>query len=182
MREQRVQTVSELVNSRFDWAQAFHELGRVLPPGKVSLASLTGTVGSGSSAGAVQLERDRGERLLGHLRDSARQHPHVRAHRLRDQPGRGRADARPPAPDRRRQRSDAAELDQVRLGRWWQAAARAVKAAMPPSACRSPSTRCRASPRPAARARRLSPACHSRPLRLPRSTTPASTSAAGAVR
>ncbi len=52
MREQRVQTVSELVNSRFDWAQAFHELGRVLPPGKVSLASLSGTVGSSSSAGA----------------------------------------------------------------------------------------------------------------------------------
>lgn len=52
MREQRVQTVSELVNSRFDWAQAFHELGRVLPPGKVSLASLSGTVGSSSSASA----------------------------------------------------------------------------------------------------------------------------------
>jgi Tfp pilus assembly protein PilN len=52
MREQRVQTVTQLVGSRFDWAQAFHELGRVLPPGKVSLASLAGTVGSGSSAGA----------------------------------------------------------------------------------------------------------------------------------
>ncbi|HEY2283631.1 MAG TPA: hypothetical protein VGH60_08800 [Solirubrobacteraceae bacterium] len=54
MREQRVQTVTQLVDSRFDWAQAFHELGRVLPPGKVSLGSLAGTVGSssGSSAGA----------------------------------------------------------------------------------------------------------------------------------
>jgi Tfp pilus assembly protein PilN len=52
MREQRVQTVTQLVDSRFDWAQAFHELGRVLPPGKVSLASLAGTVGAGSSAGA----------------------------------------------------------------------------------------------------------------------------------
>ncbi len=52
MREQRVQTVSELVDSRFDWAQAFHELGRVLPAGKVSLASLDGTVGSGSSTGS----------------------------------------------------------------------------------------------------------------------------------
>jgi Tfp pilus assembly protein PilN len=52
MREQRVQTVTQLVDSRFDWAQAFQELGRVLPPGKVSLASLDGTVGSGSSAGA----------------------------------------------------------------------------------------------------------------------------------
>lgn len=52
MREQRVQTVSELVDSRFDWAQAFHELGRVLPAGKVSLASLDGTVGSGSGSGS----------------------------------------------------------------------------------------------------------------------------------
>jgi hypothetical protein len=52
MREQRVQTVTQLVDSRFDWAQAFHELGRVLPPGKVSLASLDGTVGSSSSTGA----------------------------------------------------------------------------------------------------------------------------------
>ncbi len=52
MREQRVQTVTQLVDSRFDWAQAFQELGRVLPQGKVSLASLDGTVGSGSSAGA----------------------------------------------------------------------------------------------------------------------------------
>jgi Tfp pilus assembly protein PilN len=49
MREQRVQAVSQLVDSRFDWAQAFHELGRVLPPNKVSLTSLDGTVGSTSS-------------------------------------------------------------------------------------------------------------------------------------
>ena len=32
MREQRVQAVETLVDSRFDWAHAFHELGRVLPP------------------------------------------------------------------------------------------------------------------------------------------------------
>src|SRR5579862_149610 len=37
MREQREQAVSTLVDSRFDWAQTFHELGRVLPAGKVSL-------------------------------------------------------------------------------------------------------------------------------------------------
>jgi Tfp pilus assembly protein PilN len=49
MREQRVQAVDTLVNSRFDWAHAFHELGRVLPS-NVSLTSLTGTVGSTSSA------------------------------------------------------------------------------------------------------------------------------------
>jgi Tfp pilus assembly protein PilN len=50
MRAQRVQAVSELVDSRFDWAQAFHELGRVLPPNKVSLTSLDGTVGSTASS------------------------------------------------------------------------------------------------------------------------------------
>ena len=49
MREQRMQAVNALVNSRFDWAHAFHELGRVLPS-NVSLTSLDGTVGSTSSA------------------------------------------------------------------------------------------------------------------------------------
>lgn len=44
MREQREQAVQELVNSRFDWASAFHELGRVLPA-TVSLTSLSGQVG-----------------------------------------------------------------------------------------------------------------------------------------
>ncbi|HWY90466.1 MAG TPA: hypothetical protein VNY31_07315 [Solirubrobacteraceae bacterium] len=53
MREQRVQAVSELVNSRFDWAHAFHELGRVLPANKVSLTSLDGKVGSSSAAAAA---------------------------------------------------------------------------------------------------------------------------------
>jgi Tfp pilus assembly protein PilN len=49
MREQRVQAVSQLAESRFDWAHAFHELGRVLPA-SVSISSLTGSVGgSGSS-------------------------------------------------------------------------------------------------------------------------------------
>ena len=49
MREQRIQTVDALVNSRFDWAHAFHELGRVLPS-NVALTSLSGTVGSTSGA------------------------------------------------------------------------------------------------------------------------------------
>jgi Tfp pilus assembly protein PilN len=53
MREQRVQAVSELVDSRFDWAHAFHELGRVLPANKVSLTSLDGTVGSSSGSAAT---------------------------------------------------------------------------------------------------------------------------------
>jgi Tfp pilus assembly protein PilN len=53
MREQRVQAVSQLVDSRFDWAHAFHELGRVLPANKVSLTSLDGTVGSSSGSAAT---------------------------------------------------------------------------------------------------------------------------------
>jgi len=54
MREQRMQAVSTLVDSRFDWAHVFHEFGRVLPPG-VAINSLTGTVGeaTGSSAPAA---------------------------------------------------------------------------------------------------------------------------------
>jgi hypothetical protein len=58
MREQRVQAVSELAQSRFDWAYAFHELGRVLPK-DASITSLNGTVGSAggstssSSSGAT---------------------------------------------------------------------------------------------------------------------------------
>ncbi len=50
MREQRVQAVDQLVDSRFDWAHAFHELGRVLPPGRVSLTSLTGTIGASTGS------------------------------------------------------------------------------------------------------------------------------------
>jgi len=54
MREQRVQAVSELAQSRFDWAYAFHELGRVLPK-DASISSLSGTVGSagGSSSSSA---------------------------------------------------------------------------------------------------------------------------------
>ena len=51
LREQRVQAVSQLVNSRFDWAHAFHELGRVLPA-NVSITSLTGTIGGAAAGGA----------------------------------------------------------------------------------------------------------------------------------
>jgi Tfp pilus assembly protein PilN len=45
LHEQRVQAVDQLVDSRFDWAHAFHELGRVLPK-DTSLSSLSGTIGS----------------------------------------------------------------------------------------------------------------------------------------
>jgi hypothetical protein len=57
MHEQRVQAVDQLVDSRFDWAHAFHELGRVLPPGQVSLSSLSGTIG-GSSGGSTAAGAD----------------------------------------------------------------------------------------------------------------------------
>jgi len=57
MQEQRVQAVDQLVDSRFDWAHAFHELGRVLPPGQVSLSSLSGTIG-GSSGGSTAAGAD----------------------------------------------------------------------------------------------------------------------------
>ncbi|HYM44590.1 MAG TPA: hypothetical protein VES65_00300 [Solirubrobacteraceae bacterium] len=54
MREQRVQAVTQLVDSRFDWANAFYELGRVLPS-DASVTSLNGSIGSasGSTSGAA---------------------------------------------------------------------------------------------------------------------------------
>ncbi|HEV3071537.1 MAG TPA: hypothetical protein VGY76_08965 [Solirubrobacteraceae bacterium] len=45
MYEQRLNAVTELVNTRFDWAHAFHELGRVLPS-DASLSSVKGTIAS----------------------------------------------------------------------------------------------------------------------------------------
>jgi Tfp pilus assembly protein PilN len=41
---QRTQTVAQLVQARFDWSHALHELGRVMPAG-TALATLHGTVG-----------------------------------------------------------------------------------------------------------------------------------------
>ncbi len=58
LHEQRVQAVDQLVASRFDWAHAFHELGRVLPPGQVSLSSLTGTIGSSTGSGSPSAGAD----------------------------------------------------------------------------------------------------------------------------
>ncbi len=45
LREQRLEAISQLVGSRFDWAGAMGELSRVLPS-DVSLNSIQGTVGS----------------------------------------------------------------------------------------------------------------------------------------
>lgn len=55
LREQRMQAVEAVVDSRFDWAHAFHELGRVLPK-DASISSISGTIGgaaaTSSTAGA----------------------------------------------------------------------------------------------------------------------------------
>jgi Tfp pilus assembly protein PilN len=52
LREARMKAVADVVDSRFDWAHAFHELGRVLPR-DASITSLDGTVGaSGSTSGS----------------------------------------------------------------------------------------------------------------------------------
>lgn len=45
MAEERMKTVSQLIESRFDWSHAMHELGRVLPAG-TALTALHGAVGS----------------------------------------------------------------------------------------------------------------------------------------
>lgn len=52
MREERLKTVQELANTRFDWAHVMHELGRVLPSDAV-LSSVTGTVGASTTGGAA---------------------------------------------------------------------------------------------------------------------------------
>lgn len=48
LQEERVQAVTTLAASRFDWSYAFHELGRVLPR-FASISSLSGTVGAATS-------------------------------------------------------------------------------------------------------------------------------------
>ncbi len=48
LRDQRVTSVQQLADSRFDWAHAFHELGRVLPF-DVSLSTVTGSMSGASS-------------------------------------------------------------------------------------------------------------------------------------
>ncbi len=45
LRQQREAAVTELVDTRFDWAHAFHELGRVLS-NQTSISSLSGQVGA----------------------------------------------------------------------------------------------------------------------------------------
>jgi hypothetical protein len=49
MRQQRQQAVAQLVDTRFDWAHAFHEMGRVLPY-DASLVSVHGSVGAAATS------------------------------------------------------------------------------------------------------------------------------------
>lgn len=49
LQKQREEDVQTLAGSRFDWAHAMRELGRVLPR-QVTLSSVTGTVGASSAA------------------------------------------------------------------------------------------------------------------------------------
>ena len=58
LRKARVEAVAQLVDSRFDWAHAFHEFARVLPA-SASVSSLSGTIvtttgtgGTGASSSA----------------------------------------------------------------------------------------------------------------------------------
>ncbi|HSZ13645.1 MAG TPA: hypothetical protein VK790_06385 [Solirubrobacteraceae bacterium] len=51
LREQHMQAVDALIDSRFDWAHVFHEFGRVLPS-QTSISSLTGNVGAATGAAA----------------------------------------------------------------------------------------------------------------------------------
>jgi len=52
LRQQREQAVNELVNTRFDWAHTFHELGRVLTD-HVSVSQLSGEVGTAGKSGSA---------------------------------------------------------------------------------------------------------------------------------
>jgi Tfp pilus assembly protein PilN len=52
LQEERVQAVTSLAASRFDWSYAFHELGRVLPR-SASISSFSGTVGAPSSTSSA---------------------------------------------------------------------------------------------------------------------------------
>ena len=64
LRKQREAAVSELVDTRFDWAHAFHEFGRVLTR-QMSITSLDGEVGTRSAPALIA-------RLLARVRARAR--------------------------------------------------------------------------------------------------------------
>jgi Tfp pilus assembly protein PilN len=51
MANQRTRTVAQLVQARFDWSHALHELGRVMPAG-TALGALHGVVGPAGATGS----------------------------------------------------------------------------------------------------------------------------------
>lgn len=51
LRNERVQDVQTLIDSRFDWAHVMHEFGRVLPT-QASISSLSGTIGAAGASSA----------------------------------------------------------------------------------------------------------------------------------
>jgi Tfp pilus assembly protein PilN len=51
--EARVQTVTDLANSRFDWEQALRDLSRAVPS-DVTIASFTGDLGAGTAASGIR--------------------------------------------------------------------------------------------------------------------------------
>ena len=119
--EQRTQQVAQIVDSRFDWAHVFHEFGRVIPS-SASVTSLSGTIVPGTatsvaSGPAPATSSSASSCLLlvlvrQHLGDTPWQHPDLLDRGLRQDAGRCGTAARASAPDGRRQRRDAAELDQ----------------------------------------------------------------------
>ena len=52
VREARMQAVSSLMGTRFDWAHSLHEFGRVLPK-DASVSSITATVGSSTASASA---------------------------------------------------------------------------------------------------------------------------------
>ena len=140
MREQRLQTISQLIGSRFGWSAAMNELSRVLPPRSRS-ARCRGRSAPRRRAPRRPQARPRPRRALRRsrlpprpqrllargvrrhrgpcdLRHASRHDAHLHARRVRDQPDRGRADACAPTFDQRRQQRHPAELCPVWRRRW----------------------------------------------------------------
>ena len=130
MREQRLQAISQLIGSRFDWSATMYELSRVLPAHHLAqLAAGHDRLRDWRAPPKAPPLPPLAPPLHGvHLPPPPRPppsppphrpaRPHLHARRVRDQPDRGCADARAPAFDQRRQQCHPAELRQIRQQRW----------------------------------------------------------------
>ena len=146
IREQRLQSIAQLIGGSLRLVQRDGRTEPCAP--ERSLAELAGrddrlgarqptaTAARRGDAGAVSSATPPGATPIGHAR------------RLRHQPDGGRADARAPAPDRRREQRRAAELHEGRQRRRRLAAAARARATTRSSASRSASNRCRRRPTP----------------------------------